>query len=59
MTEEGTEAEDVADQQTEEQYYHGYRHDGQELDHAVVGMKLRAVDRQKSGQKEVVKQVDV
>ena len=59
MAQEWAEAEDVADQQAEEQYNQGYRHNGKELDHAVVGMKLRAVDRQKSGQKEVVKQVDV
>ena len=59
MGKEGTEAEDVADQQAEEQYYQCYRHDGQELDYAVVGMKPGTVGYQESWQEEVVKQVDV
>ena len=59
MGKEGTEAEDVADQQAKEQYYQCYRHDGQELDYAAVGMKPRAVGYQESWQEEVVNQIDV
>ena len=59
MAQEWAEAEDVADQQAEEQYNQGYRHNGQKLDSAIVGMKLRTVNHQESGQEEIVKQVNV
>jgi len=60
MSEEGTEADDVACEQTECKHSQGDEHDDQELQRlTVAGFQLGSILHEKPRQEEIVEHVDI